>query len=1344
MHIKSKSKRGLDDDKNKNQDQDVEMLDEIGSMRNINLRKQPYLDNVEISKFNLNDNYNYDNICQAKFEDEEGKISKVKAFQIIEGVWIVPEGIKAYEDDSVDGVATVIRDENTMNTEEEQNIFLQSTIKLFERINTVDSGKVLLNLIKKSTPISLNNNLARGLTNNSIITIDATGKEVSKPCSVLIIRKKGSNDAFSTQTWDCDEKLENYFSILQYDPNIGITTERNINNERDITIIDPAITLYHELVHAMHFTYGLENSEIIDGLPVEEHNTFGSRSEPVRVIVRSNNDLLEIKIKELVNKINNNITSFNKEDVEYYANMYGLDINKEKTQVSFNKRIFEAERAIRYGCSELDFSKDLGIPTRDSYDDIHFLFLKIDVNNPAIYTIKGLVNGVKYERNSLPVHPDLKMKDNKGEYISYNDYIKLLDGSCNRAKRDLRIDKNCISLNPLDNDYKEQDKKTDRIIKKRETKCGVIDPIDLIETFNSKLHELPIKVLRDFGYENKNINHISSLKRNDHSNEYYLIEPKNIDKSKINIRKIIHYTNRSPVIKGLKKYRGKDIVDAHRFNNDLDYKTTPIEFVHNNMDLCVDCGNKSFTHNEKVSNKMDIATKGVNKALGAVQFIDWANTLINDFKDDTRPEKFHTPENDGLHMANDISTIVPYVGILSNIAVDLKDANYGSAISNVGIFLLLEAFPELLLPVMILGYLYSWAQESNRRDEMRETIKNNIVDILEQSNELIDINALSMEHTWANKVHSRVEVIAKNVVKQIEYNFKAIIHNTKYAMHTHYKLTESEQISLDEMLKEKEIEFEEHLDNVYIAISKTLFRELRKVFIEDYKKVSLNQMKSLTEGTKEEIKNILKMRDPALNDEFVNDCTNTMDNYIKQHDIGKKLDLQIKELQKLLDQEEKKLKLDARELIKVSVQGNKIVDVAGSNEVKTNKEIIVNDMQEGSYLLTTDKKNSIIIKNPIPGIRGIMSLGFWIKVPLTYTKKTESIKIIQLTNDLNVRISHGNTLVFKYLKNYKQTIDIPFNQWMHVFLSYKPHNQELSIYINGNKEKSLSSVNSFVSDKIIIGSLNSSYKDIFYYKISGFSCYCKSFSDAMVSNLYKKLKPDNLLYDITGSPLQTDKEYILLNSTYKNSIIEKDSYFMVNGKKQKQHNDIQSLVNREGLFVKINSLNKNKDKLITNGMNVNIISNNNNIGLYKGDNGGYVISAKNTSSQLINRNSVGRIAIGDVFGDLKLFDLEYNGAIGIATSINNSINGIISAWPKEYEFIGVKYNDRSKISNVYHNQYYSDSSLVNKIPNSMSLNTIPYSSLDENKVVYMDNIIFNFHPVDDNWEYSFWNFHAKK
>lgn len=106
---------------------------------------------VVINSFNYNDPVNDETILYMQKPYEERSRKYYKAFEIMPNVWIMPErdtiGTKPDDfqvPDSLKNGSSAYYDPNYLTTDAEKDRYLKTMIKLFNRINSNPTGKVLL------------------------------------------------------------------------------------------------------------------------------------------------------------------------------------------------------------------------------------------------------------------------------------------------------------------------------------------------------------------------------------------------------------------------------------------------------------------------------------------------------------------------------------------------------------------------------------------------------------------------------------------------------------------------------------------------------------------------------------------------------------------------------------------------------------------------------------------------------------------------------------------------------------------------------------------------------------------------------------------------------------------------------------------------------------------------------------------------------------------------------------------------------------------------------------------------------------------------------------------------
>ena len=1114
-----------------------------------------------------------------KFEKNKYIEFSGKAFKVAESIWISPEPyISKNQPDSGFGVW----DPTYCNSIEEKTRFLKEIIILLKRMNSSSIGQKTLELLSGGINFPIfENQILDG--NNSLTHIMPDGSEKRFPASVIISPLQGFQEnphtafrSLSVTNKDGTIKTSTTIPHIYYSPNITDTLIDH--NEKKFLVRDPVLTFQHELTHALHIVYNIHfPEEPYYQLPntsgkfpnkLEEYVTFGGEDrESIKHFINAKDNSLRELLKERA-RILNESNNIDQEYKDYFAKKYFLE--KQEGKYVLTEDNFKFFRYLaRDHLNEYNFAEELNLKDKSNY--ITYVTMApymVDSNilDRETYSHeKGYIKGLDVNENGLELSEKTKIFDTNNQ-----DIIKYVETCRSKAL----FPRNRRSISNVESSFIQLEDEfyssynAHKIIKRSAVSCDMKSfkekLLDNFGTEESRVYAFSEKIVANLSSEKMELN--KSIKKplvSPFSNKELpdpiiigdIIYSKNNQKeyslSKVSEKTIISGSFKNNIIE-YNKNNLKTKLDAHRFNKTLDYKQDKVEFHTDKINLCSTSGDKSFTHSSYFPKVMD----NIHNTTTALQLYDIISNIKNDFTINSNKDTIHkindlaqaTPfvssalENLKVIKSGSVAPMLGYACMALNLGIDIYDKNYVGLAEDIGIFILLEAFPELTLPFMIFGYLEQWIQTQ----EKRKQIKNSILKLLQQRDDYININAYNTEKVWANILHTKIKVALVNIERQLIYNAQALIHNLKHQTHK----VSNNQVNQDKLhlhILSLEKRMWQNINLVRKSTTKTVYQEFSKVFKEQYKKISLEQMKELTEGTKEAVKQILKENEFITNNSFVEDCLNIMNSYIKNHDIGKKLDKQIKELQKLMDNE---LKLIEKEYIpssNITAVNNKIINTIDLNKEVKNLENVKLDMgrkiKEQAIIVNNDSKISIgqDFYERI-NINYNFTISFWLKVPKNL--KNENLAIIKQGINHNYGWSFGikeGKIFYTIYTDTNETITItsnnkvPLNKWVKVSIINNQEQNKLELYIDTILEgvhnyKKKYHIKAYNNRRIIIKPMLKNLD----LKISEFKTYYKPFNLSDITDNYLEDFDQNILYDYSGEPLRNNCNYKLINKTHPN------------------------------------------------------------------------------------------------------------------------------------------------------------------------------------------------------------------
>ena len=361
-----------------------------------------------------------DDINIVKTNGYDNNIKYEKAFRIFGNVWIVPSDI--YLPNSLK-YSVKINNKEYLKDNKDKSRFLKETTLLFKRIASSKLGEQLLTQLEYVVSTqSLNED-------NSLYIDDSNDYSVLIPASIIIT---GTSEG----TY-CNFPTENGKSIITIRPDIGIMA----TNGKGIIITDPAISLAHELIHALHDLYdGKPDTKDKNYIAIEESITFGgkSREKLKKEYYNSTVDSFYKKLKQNIDYINTNI--FTTEEAKAIENMYFLSNKGTKEQAEYyitDENRKKLKNLIFDTFTETKIAKELKIEIRDEYfGNSNLILYNVDLLDSKFYSLnKGFIDGANPDTNHKLI------PHNKLEFINNPDLTKKLH-NCKDRKEKVELSKN--------------------------------------------------------------------------------------------------------------------------------------------------------------------------------------------------------------------------------------------------------------------------------------------------------------------------------------------------------------------------------------------------------------------------------------------------------------------------------------------------------------------------------------------------------------------------------------------------------------------------------------------------------------------------------------------------------------------------------------------------------------------------------------------------------------------------------------------------------------------------------------------------------------------------------------
>lgn len=390
---------------------------------------------INIKDFNYSDPVNNQDIILVK--NEKGSFDK--GFFVADKILLVPARYGYISTD--EGVITSKKEKAQVNkkiyleTDNEKSEYLKNMTTLLKRINLYPKGIKLLNLITKGEPIYSKDEQGRFIEQTSSRYVDTDrGKRrvnvmITGPGSNVLTKKCTHNGMGSVN--DPNGKHSNGMGILstiEFSPTY-LTAYNNY-------VADPALTLFHELVHSMHNLYGIsfpddvkveyhvsKDKNLVSGEePLKEISTYGGVDlRTVNIRDKISNKLLKsiLQVREFVKTdtqakgvfLNNlrflsedeNIKIDTFEDIAKGALKISRNIST-MTEHDFGEEVGNTYMRIRYAVHSEDvtpvlvenfkdnYNLETGFSKGDSYEGQHIKNTRVFTTNPQKMRRRALRN----------------------------------------------------------------------------------------------------------------------------------------------------------------------------------------------------------------------------------------------------------------------------------------------------------------------------------------------------------------------------------------------------------------------------------------------------------------------------------------------------------------------------------------------------------------------------------------------------------------------------------------------------------------------------------------------------------------------------------------------------------------------------------------------------------------------------------------------------------------------------------------------------------------------------------------------------------------------------------------
>lgn len=410
------------------------------------------------------------NIIEATTYHPESTLpSEVKLFKVFDGVWISPEAVSLsnaiYPKDIID-LAPYCKDACT--TIQQKSTYLKQMTILFKRVALTQIGQNLLNFISKGAKPNLGKSIWD--TSNTLVLGKNDNDESNLKFRVSVILSPSRKFIYNAATNTLDINIKRLG--IQMNPELVISFLRDAH----VFYFDPAITLYHELLHVCHSLYHIEVGDTY----IEESNTFGGPSptllekdQELYIAVRDYVKDNLMPIRKRVDKMGDTLTA------KYFRDKYGFTENTvidDKFIDNYLTKFLINQSEYNFAHS-LDFSRLNSVENfREDYfkDPMWLAYLKFDISNTSIYTVeKGFTKPVVSLENliknpAVNLYPTYNSKivskafnilgihilqdeDKRGEKTSKNNFI--LKGKIISNINEIKLTENTNIKTLVENKY---------------------------------------------------------------------------------------------------------------------------------------------------------------------------------------------------------------------------------------------------------------------------------------------------------------------------------------------------------------------------------------------------------------------------------------------------------------------------------------------------------------------------------------------------------------------------------------------------------------------------------------------------------------------------------------------------------------------------------------------------------------------------------------------------------------------------------------------------------------------------------------------------------------------------
>lgn len=1070
-----------------------------------------------------------------------------KMFQIIPNVWIVPhryyrEIDKINEDNQDKTLRGSIYDKKYLSEDPEKDQFLQNMITLFKRIEKCEGGRNFLIKLSNSIAFPEKNSQGKYIPR----TLIQTNQGEYKMKNVLIFGPGfdlTDNAYFSCapQNISSESNGKGASGEIRFNPNFG--------KGYDEFLQDPALSLFHELTHALYGLYGISTHEEIPlkrGWFTDTTNKIigaDSQQSLEETLVFGGEDAKNIKLGNVKYK------DFEQKCIQNYKiacdellqaseqNFANVEIFENLKQKYINDKAAEKVKEL-LEISETSFAKQLtnskglkGISCRKHYSvsDIQEYRLNLEHNyTPELGFIRGQ-NKKIYKQDFVTAVQrkpliSLRLKFKKADElitvpvnapifkedcikIVPNHYFQDMDLST-ESQSNMDISESVSAINENIEFFKNEDLKHTILLPKN------IGTDDQITTFR----QIPISISNDS------------------------IDTLNID--------VVQPTSYHYLV-------------AQEFNPDIDTKNVKIVLSNSFAETIGNTG-KVYSYFPKVIHSVNLDPDFTQISNVQLNFQTWLQTVINDFTVDAEKKEL----NDKI---TDLGSIVPWIGPALNLANEaIYHHDLISALKVAGIMALLEIAPEFAFPIAI------YAKITDDLSQMEEDKIDNFVNtaLVNRKKLWVKMYNLAIYQWWENyylQFAHRLNQVKKSLENQIKA-IKAIIE---------YQFNQ-----IQDKLNAKQ---KQGLLMVIDGAEERLYKSAQVALRNVGDFFQANQA-NYFENT---ILPQVNAKMAKIDIEIFNDLNNKLginkDKYYKK--LNDRLIINQKpkfvwenfpNIKELMDELSFINQKDA--ILSLKINQSKIIDVTGSFEsINPSGNIITNGRGEKAFKLQSNTSDCIeIVNNYSPinfGTFQDFTVSFWIRVPCLSKIPKESATIItnsKLPEELGWSLVLQNqSLIWKITdgEHAEELIEpnLRDNRWHHIVIS---HNRldKMYMYVDGKKKysKVINKVANLNTNENIIMKYNSKESG-FFIKLQDFNIFSKCFYEDDVNGLYNEYFIGGIIRDWWGEEVKYNTNYYLQNKAFPGQGINlKSSYGIPYVKLNTSNGKRDSLYN--GLKIKLEPL----------------------------------------------------------------------------------------------------------------------------------------------------------------------------